>query len=117
RLSVTRSCVLPIFAIALGSPRWAQLLCATSGAGSYLPWLPNAVASALAGRGLWLWLRVLDVLQGVGYGKILLQTLTRVHVAVTLVGAPVLGTVVTVIARGRVGDGLPDGVVGMGWGV
>lgn len=34
--------------------------------GQYLPWTAGPVASALAGRSLWLWLGVLDAIQGVG---------------------------------------------------
>ena len=34
--------------------------------GQYLPWTTGPVASALAGRSLWLWLGVLDAVQGVG---------------------------------------------------
>lgn len=34
--------------------------------GQYLPWAAGPVASALAGRSLWLWLGVLDAVQGVG---------------------------------------------------
>lgn len=34
--------------------------------GQYLPWTAGPVASAIAGRSLWLWLGVLDAVQGVG---------------------------------------------------
>lgn len=57
---------VPIFAIGLGAPRWCQLLWSTSNIGSYVPWAGSPLASALLGRGLWLWLGVLDSLQGVG---------------------------------------------------
>ena len=50
----------------LGAPRWAQILWSTSGMGHYLPWTAGPIASGLAGRSLWLWLGVLDALQGVG---------------------------------------------------
>jgi len=49
-----------------GAPRWAQILWSTSNMGQYLPWTAGPVASALAGRALWLWLGVLDAIQGVG---------------------------------------------------
>lgn len=42
------------------------MLWATSNIGSYIPWAGNPVSSALTGRVLWLWLGVLDTIQGVG---------------------------------------------------
>ena len=42
---------------------------------------------------------MLDALQGVGFGMILLQTLTRFHVAFTLVAAQVIGSVATILAK------------------
>ena len=50
----------------LGAPRWAQILWSTSNMGDYLPWAVGPIASGLAGRALWLWLGVLDAVQGVG---------------------------------------------------
>ena len=98
-LSVTHSWILPLFAIGLGAPRWCQILWGTSNIGLYVPWAGNAVASAIAGRCLWLWLGVLDSLQGVGFGMILLHTLTRFHISFTLVSAQVLGSIATICAR------------------
>lgn len=65
-LSKRHAWFVPIFAIGLGAPRWCQMLWSTSNIGSYVPWAGSAVASTLVGRGLWLWLGVLDALQGVG---------------------------------------------------
>lgn len=65
-LSKSHSWVLPVFAMGLGAPRWAQILWSTSSMGHYLPWTAGPVASGLAGRALWLWLGVLDAVQGVG---------------------------------------------------
>ena len=65
-LSTSHSWILPIFAMGLGAPRWAQMLWGTSNIGQYVPWAGGPAASALAGRSLWLWLGVLDALQGVG---------------------------------------------------
>jgi alpha-1,3-glucan synthase len=45
---------LPIFAIGLGAPRWAQMLWGTSSFGLFLPWAGSDVASALVSRCLWL---------------------------------------------------------------
>ncbi|PVH93295.1 glycosyltransferase family 5 protein [Periconia macrospinosa] len=115
KLSNSHSWILPIFAIGLGAPRWAQMLWGVSGIGTWVPWMPGGqVAGALAGRSLWLWLGVLDALQGVGFGMMLLQTLTRIHIAVSLVLAQVLGTVVTMVAKATApdangpGDVFPD---------
>lgn len=100
-LSKEHSWALPLFAIGLGAPRWAQSLWGTSGMGLYLPWASgsSAVVGVLVGRGLWLWLGVLDALQGVGFGMILLQTLGRFHVSFTVFGAQVIGSVATIVAR------------------
>ena len=88
-----------MFAIGLIAPRWAQILWATSNIGLYLPWTGGPLASALVGRSLWLWLGVLDAFQGVGFGMILLQTLTRLHIAYTLIGAQIFGSIATIVAR------------------
>ena len=98
------SWILPIFAIGLGAPRWAQMLWGTSGMGEWVPWAFTPLGGALVGRSLWLWLGVLDALQGVGFGMILLQTLTRFHVVFTLVCAQVLGSVATIVARATAPD-------------
>lgn len=67
-LSKDHSWILPVFAIGLGAPRWCQMLWGTSNIGQYVPWAGSGVASALVGRSLWLWLGVLDAIQGVGFG-------------------------------------------------
>ncbi|KKY22764.1 putative alpha-glucan [Phaeomoniella chlamydospora] len=98
-LSTKHSWIMPLFAIGLGAPRWAQMLWGTSGLGNYLPWTGGAVASVFAGRSLWLWLGVLDSFQGVGFGMILLTTLTRLHVSFTLISAQVIGAAATIVAQ------------------
>jgi alpha-1,3-glucan synthase len=98
-LSKSHSWILPLFAIGLGAPRWAQIWWGTSNIGLYLPWAGGYTASALISRSLWLWLGTLDAIQGVGLGMILLGTLTRVHVAFTLICAQVLGSIATIVAR------------------
>jgi alpha-1,3-glucan synthase len=125
-LSKQHSWILPIFAIGLGAPRWGQILWGTSNIGLYVPW-GSRISGALLGRSLWLWLGVLDALQGVGFGMILLQTLTRFHVAFTLVAAQVIGSLGTILARATApdkvgpGDVFPDfslgfeGGLGKGW--
>ena len=67
--------------------------------GSWIPWAPTPLSSALMGRALWLWLGVLDALQQAGFGMMLLQTLTRLHVVFTVVAAQILATIATMIAR------------------
>jgi len=99
KLSIHHSWILPIFAIGLGAPRWCQMLWGTSSIGLYLPWAGGPVASALVSRSLWLWLGLLDTVQGIGFGMIFLQTLTRMHIAFTLIAAQVLGSIATIVAR------------------
>ena len=111
RLSIEHSWILPIFAIGLGAPRWAQMLWGTSGMGLFVSWAGAPVIGALVGRALWLWLGVLDVLQGVGLGMILLQTMTRFHVAFTLTAAQVIGSVATMAARASAPNKLGPGDV------
>jgi len=94
--------ILPIFAVGLGAPRWCQILWGTSTVGLYLPWA--GVAGPYLACALWLWLGVLDAVQGVGLGTMLLQTLSRVHVASTIALAQLLGSVVVVIARATAPD-------------
>jgi alpha-1,3-glucan synthase len=110
-LSIEHSWILPIFAIGLGAPRWAQMLWGTSGMGLYVPWAATPVVGALLSRTLWLWLGVLDALQGVGFGMILLQTMTRFHVAFTLMAAQVVGSVATILARATAPNRLGPGPV------
>lgn len=109
--SETHPWIVPMFAIGLGAPRWAQMLWGVSGIGLYLPWVGTAVASAILTRCLWLWLGLLDTIQGVGLGMVLLLTLTRQHVAATLIGAQVLGAAFTILARAVGPDGEGPGDV------
>ncbi|KAK3695819.1 putative cell wall alpha-1, 3-glucan synthase [Podospora appendiculata] len=110
----THPWIVPLFAIGMGAPRWAQMLWGTSGIGLYLPWAGAAAVGAIISRCLWLWLGVLDTIQGVGLGMVLLLTLTRQHVAATLIGAQFLGACVTILARATApdkdgpGDVFPD---------
>ncbi|KAK2735779.1 Cell wall alpha-1,3-glucan synthase ags1 [Myotisia sp. PD_48] len=98
--SKRHSWVLPVFAIGLGAPRWAQIWWGTSNIGLYFPVTGNPLTAALASRGVWLWLGVLDAIQGVGLGMVLLQTLTRLHICFTLLAAQVFGSIATICARG-----------------
>lgn len=110
RISARHSWFLPICAIGLGAPRWCQMLWGVSGVGAYMPW-GSAAGGAIAGRALWLWLGVLDSIQGVGLGMILLQTLTRFHVTFTLMAAQVLGSIATIAARASAPDNTGPGTV------
>ena len=76
-LSSMHTWIIPMFAIGLGAPRWCQILWATSNIGTYLPWAGSPLVSTILSRGLWLWLGLLDSIQGVGLGMILLQTMVR----------------------------------------
>jgi alpha-1,3-glucan synthase len=96
-LSRTHTWALPMFSAGLGSPRWCQTFWATSGIGSYLPWA--GAAGPYVSIALWLWLGVLDGIQGVGIGIMLLQTLSRVHVAAALFALQVVGSTTILIAH------------------
>jgi len=93
------------------------MLWGTSGIGAYLPWTGSAMASVFAGRALWLWLGVLDSVQGVGFGMILLTTLTRLHVSFTLITAQVIGSAATIVAQAVGPDRLGPGSVFPNFGI
>ncbi|KAL2313149.1 Cell wall alpha-1,3-glucan synthase ags1 [Schizosaccharomyces pombe] len=97
-ISRTHSWIICVFGVGLGAPRWLQQFWATSNIGLYLPWA--GYSGPYLGRTLWLWLGVLDAIQSVGIGMILLQTLTRRHVASTLMTGQIVGAVATMIGRG-----------------
>lgn len=111
-LSKTHTWLLPVFAVGLGAPRWCQMLWGTSSLALYIPWAGRA--GPYLGTSLWLWLGVLDAIQGVGLGMILLQTLSRLHVCATLAFAQIIGSVCVMVARAtapnKVGPGsvFPD---------
>lgn len=98
-LSNWHSCILPVFAVGLGASRWGQTLWSTSSIRSWLPWPGSPLSEALIGRTLWPWLGVPDAIKGVGFGMILLQTLTRLHIAFAMVGVQELGSIASVLAR------------------
>ncbi|KAK3346107.1 alpha-1,3 glucan synthase [Lasiosphaeria hispida] len=111
---------LPLFALGLGAPRWAQMLWGTSGFGLYLPWVGSNMWSAILGRSLWLWLGLLDTVQNAGIGMILMLTLTRIHVSVAMLIAQIIGSLATITARATApnnigpGDIFPDFSQGLG---
>lgn len=110
--SKTHTWLLPVFAVGLGAPRWCQMLWGTSSLALYIPWAGSA--GPYLGTSLWLWLGVLDAIQGVGLGMILLQTLSRLHVCATLAFAQIIGSICVMVARAtapnRIGPGsvFPD---------
>ncbi|KAG0152207.1 hypothetical protein CROQUDRAFT_85940 [Cronartium quercuum f. sp. fusiforme G11] len=112
RFSKRHTWLLPIFAVGLGAPRWCQMLWGTSSIALYVPWAGKG--GPYLATSLWLWLGVLDAIQGVGLGMILLQTLSRVHVAATLCLAQIIGSTAVIVARAtapnRIGPGkvFPD---------
>ncbi|QRW14378.1 alpha-1,3-glucan synthase [Ceratobasidium sp. AG-Ba] len=111
-ISKVHTWFLPIFAVGLGAPRWCQMLWGTSSLALYIPWAGRS--GPYLGTSLWLWLGVLDAVQGVGLGMILLQTLSRLHVCATLALSQVIGCICVMVARAtapnRVGPGsvFPD---------
>ncbi|KAJ5907643.1 hypothetical protein N7495_000325 [Penicillium taxi] len=110
-ISKYHSWILPIVACGLGAPRWAQIWWGTSGSGLFLPWAGSYTSGALVSRSLWLWLGVLDALQGLGFGMILLQTLTRMHICFTLLVSQVLGSIATICARAFAPNNIGPGPV------
>ncbi|KAJ5179972.1 alpha-1-3-glucan synthase [Penicillium capsulatum] len=100
KFSKKHSWFLPVFACGLGAPRFIQIWWGVSGIGYHLPWVAGGyTGAALASRSLWLWLGVLDSIQGLGFGVILLQTLTRVHMCFALIASQVIGSIATICAR------------------
>ncbi|KAF7778692.1 CAZyme family GH13 [Agaricus bisporus var. burnettii] len=107
--SKTHTWLLPVFAVGLGAPRWCQMLWGTSSLALYIPWAGSG--GPYLGISLWLWLGVLDAIQGVGLGMILLQTLSRLHVCATLAFAQIIGSVCVMIARATAPNRLGPGSV------
>jgi len=105
----THTWLLPVFAVGLGAPRWCQMLWGTSSLALYIPWAGQG--GPYLGTSLWLWLGVLDAVQGVGLGMILLQTLSRLHVCATLAFAQVIGTISVAVARGTAPNRIGPGTV------
>ena len=62
----------------------------------YIPWAGHG--GPYLGVCLWLWLGVLDAIQSVALGLILLQTLCRLHVCATLAFAQVIGSISVIVA-------------------
>ncbi|KAL7416221.1 putative alpha-1,3-glucan synthase [Mrakia frigida] len=107
RFAKVHSWLLPIVAIGLGAPRWCQMFWGTSGIALNMAWAGKI--GPFLGSALWLYLGVLDNIQGVGLGMLLLQTLSRFHVCAAIFFCQCLGAIVVVIARaaspGRLGPG------------
>lgn len=88
------------------------MLWGTSSLALYIPWAGSG--APYLGISLWLWLGVLDSIQGVGLGMILLQTLSRLHVCATLAFSQIIGSICVMVARAtapnRIGPGsvFPD---------
>lgn len=111
KFSESHPWMFPMFSVGLGAPRWAQIYWGISRIGLWLPWAGSAAASAVLSRMVWLWLGLLDGIQGAGIGMILMLTLTRVHVAAAIVAAQVLGSLATIAGRASAPDNLGPGSV------
>lgn len=85
------------------------MLWGTSSLALYIPWAGKA--GPYLGLSLWLWLGVLDSIQGVGLGMILLQTLSRLHVCATLAFAQVIGSICVMVARATAPNRIGPGTV------
>ncbi|TFK76403.1 hypothetical protein BDN72DRAFT_234531 [Pluteus cervinus] len=107
--SKTHTWLLPVFAVGLGAPRWCQMLWGTSSLALYIPWAGSS--GPYLGVSLWLWLGVLDAIQGVGLGMILLQTLSRLHVCATLAFSQIIGSICVMIARATAPNAIGPGSV------
>lgn len=110
RLSKSHSWIIPIFAIGLGAPAWCQMMWGVSGVGHHVPWA-GAVGGALLSRAVWLWLGVLTALQDVGFGMILLMTLTRLHITFVFIIAQIIGSAITILSRATAPDKIGPGDV------
>lgn len=111
KFSESHPWLFPMFSVGLGAPRWAQMFWGISRVGLWLPWAGSAAASAVLSRMVWLWLGLLDGIQGAGIGMILMLTLTRVHVAAAIVAAQVVGSLATIAGRASAPDNLGPGPV------
>lgn len=104
------------------------MLWGTSSLALYIPWAGSS--GVYLGLSLWLWLGVLDAIQGVGLGMILLQvrsmvqrlfqlswltrlaqTLSRLHVCATLAFSQVIGSIAVMVAHGTAPNRLGPGSV------
>ena len=85
------------------------MLWGTSSLALYIPWAGRA--GPYLGLSLWLWLGVLDAIQGVGLGMILLQTLSRLHVCATLAFAQIIGSICVMVARATAPNRIGPGTV------
>ncbi|KAL4860332.1 hypothetical protein BDV12DRAFT_205194 [Aspergillus spectabilis] len=97
QFSKQHSCFLPVFACGLGAPRFIQIWWGVSGISYFLPW----VAGGYTG----------DSIQGLGFGIILLQTLTRMHMCFTLIVSQIIGFIATICARAFAPNSIGPGPV------
>ncbi|KAG6866947.1 hypothetical protein C0991_003863 [Blastosporella zonata] len=114
--SKTHTWLLPVFAVGLGAPRWCQMLWGTSSLALYIPWAGKA--GPYLGISLWLWLGVLDAVQGVGLGMILLQIIGSICVMIARATAPNRlgpGTVFPDAAKWDFSDGLAGSSHSLNW--
>ncbi|CAB90796.2 cell wall alpha-1,3-glucan synthase Mok11 [Schizosaccharomyces pombe] len=96
-LSRYHSWILPILGLGFGAPRWLQTLWGTSNIGIYVPFLGKG--APYLSRMLWLYLGLLDTVQTVGIGIILLQTLTREHITVVLITGQIVGAIASMVGK------------------
>ncbi|KAJ3211621.1 Cell wall alpha-1,3-glucan synthase ags1 [Entophlyctis luteolus] len=108
-LTRTHSWVIPIFGAGMISPRWALTMWTTSGISlGYSTIFSHAV---LANIVMWLWLSLCDAVQQVGFGMMLLQSLTRTHVGGALLVAQFFGAIGAMLSRAFAPDSLGPGPV------
>ncbi|KAG6856082.1 hypothetical protein H0H87_007521 [Tephrocybe sp. NHM501043] len=84
--SKTHTWLLPVFAVGLGAPRWCQIFWGTSSIALYVPWAGNA--GPYLGLSLWLWLGIMDAVQSLGLGMMLLQMIGAICIMIARASAP-----------------------------
>jgi len=85
---------LAIFAVGIGMPRWCQVgrIQASLVLGAH------QLSHRCSGVFPSLWLGVLNAVQGVGLGMILLQTLSRLYACTTFTISQMLGSIIVIVA-------------------
>ncbi|CAB40008.1 spore wall alpha-1,4-glucan synthase, meiotic Mok14 [Schizosaccharomyces pombe] len=97
KLSNKHTWMVPVLGLGFGAIKWMHVFWGTSNVGIFLPWA--GIAGPYLSRALWLWLGILDSIQGIGNGLILLQTLSRRHVTNTLMISQLAGSATSILAR------------------
>ncbi|KAJ1562312.1 hypothetical protein HK405_013554 [Cladochytrium tenue] len=71
----------------------------------------STIAAAYVNVALFLWLSLMDSVQQIGVGMMLLQSLTRFHMGACLLAAQIIGALCTMLARATAPDNFGPGPV------